>query len=139
MGPREIAVEGAPSQRASDCEAVVTRSETTLGKALRAARMGRGFGLRELARRVGISATYLSRIETGEERRPPSEEALTALARDLAADPDELLALAGRVPADVLDILLADRTLWATLRQVANVGMTGDLMRAQLGLPEDES
>ena len=100
--------------------------------------MGRGYGLRELARRVGISATYLSRIETGEERRPPSEEALTALARDLAADPDELLALAGRVPADVIDILLADRTLWATLRQAAHVGMTGDLMRARLGLPEDD-
>src|SRR5215211_3285209 len=36
-----------------------------LGRRLRAERLGQGMGLREMARRVGISASALSQIETG--------------------------------------------------------------------------
>lgn len=80
-------------------------SKETLGERLRKRRLERGIGLRELAGRVGISPTYLSRVETNDEKSPPAEKPLRALAHELELDPDELLMLAGRVAADVVEIL----------------------------------
>ena len=53
------------------------------GAQLRAARKAAGFGLRELARRVGISPPFLSDIELG--RRLPSDDVLLALTSTVGA------------------------------------------------------
>lgn len=60
-----------------------------LGDRLRAAREGYGISLRELARRVGVSASLISQIETGKVH--PSVSTLYALATELGASVDELL------------------------------------------------
>jgi transcriptional regulator with XRE-family HTH domain len=61
---------------------------------LRVIRQEKGVGLRKLAARVGISAPYLSNIET-DKFPPPSDEKLRLIARELDEDPDKLLAKAG--------------------------------------------
>lgn len=63
------------------------------------------FSLRRLAHRLGIQPSYLSRLERGESPSL-SEKHLLALARELDEDPDALLALAGKIPADVRRTLL---------------------------------
>lgn len=78
-----------------------------LGGYLRRHRESCGFGLRELAGLVGISPTYLSRIETGRELSP-SETALKGLAAQLGLEADFLCWLAQRMPSDVEAWLLAD-------------------------------
>lgn len=55
--------------------------------------------------RRGFDFTYLSKIENDRLERPPSAAALIALAAELEADSDELLALAGKTPPDVGDML----------------------------------
>lgn len=67
----------------------------TLGERIRALRRGR-YTQRELAERVGINLTYLSKIENDAD--VPGEDALRRIADALDADADELLALTGRVP-----------------------------------------
>jgi PAS domain S-box-containing protein len=63
------------------------------------------FSLRRLASRLGIQASYLSRLERG--AAPSLSEAnITALAAELGENPDVLLALAGKIPQDVRQILL---------------------------------
>ena len=63
------------------------------------------FTLRRLAARLGIQASYLSRLERG--AIPSlSEEHLQALARELGDDPDSLCVLTGKLPGDVRRILL---------------------------------
>ncbi len=57
------------------------------------------FSLRQLARRIGVEPSYLSKVERGLEA-PPSEPRIAALATELGEDPDVLLALAGRVPKE---------------------------------------
>jgi len=105
----------------------------TLGNHLRARRLKLGIGLRELAGRVGMSATYLSRVETDDEKNPPAEKLLYALAEQLGFGADDLMALAGRVSADVLDIILGDPGMPAFLRATAARGVTGEeLMRREL-------
>lgn len=64
-----------------------------------------GFTLRKFAERVGVSPTYLSKIER-DEFPPPSEKKIIAMAEALGADPDELLALAGKVASDLSRIIL---------------------------------
>lgn len=67
----------------------------TLGDIIREARTGKSLGLRELARRVEKTPSYLSDIEN--DRRVPAEEVLRAIAGQLDLDLDDLMALAGRL------------------------------------------
>jgi transcriptional regulator with XRE-family HTH domain len=53
--------------------------------------------------RGGFDFTYLSKIEN--DRLVPSAPVILALAAELKGDSDELLALAGKAPADVGDML----------------------------------
>ncbi|HEV2870589.1 MAG TPA: helix-turn-helix transcriptional regulator, partial [Actinomycetota bacterium] len=61
-----------------------------LGRRLRAERLGQGIGLREMARRIGISASALSQIETGKAR--PSVSKLFDIVNLLGVSVDGLLA-----------------------------------------------
>jgi transcriptional regulator with XRE-family HTH domain len=68
-----------------------------LGRRLRAERLGQGIGLREMARRLGISASALSQIETG--KAQPSVSKLFDIVNLLSISVDGLLAGAdGRPP-----------------------------------------
>ncbi len=69
----------------------------TLGEIIQEARTGR-YKLREFARLLDVSPTHLSDVEN--DRRVPSEELLTQIARHLDLDLDRLLAVAGRIPEE---------------------------------------
>lgn len=57
-----------------------------------------------MADKVGISPTYLSRLEN-DQIEPPSEKVLVRLAEELGESPDVLLALSGRVSKRLLNII----------------------------------
>jgi len=81
----------------------------------------REFSLRQVAERVGIKPTYLSKIER-DELPPPSEETLKKLAHELELDTDVLLAMAGKVSADLRQIICARPELFsALLRELKSV------------------
>ncbi|MCF8056163.1 MAG: helix-turn-helix domain-containing protein [Desulfocapsa sp.] len=56
----------------------------------------RTFSVRQVAARIGVEPSYLSKVERGE-TPPPSEAKIQLLATELGEDPDMLLALAGKV------------------------------------------
>jgi len=70
--------------------------------------------VRKLAGRVGIEPSYLSKIER-DEQPPPGEGTIRKLAEELGEDPDVLLALAGKVPTDLLEVIRARPRLFADL------------------------
>jgi transcriptional regulator with XRE-family HTH domain len=74
-------VEGRPDQGRPD--------QGRMGQRLRQARRARGFSLRELAQRLGVSASLISQVETG--RANPSVSTLYAIAAELDVSLDELL------------------------------------------------
>jgi transcriptional regulator with XRE-family HTH domain len=76
----------------------------SFGALVRREREMKGFGLREMAKMVGVSATYLSKVER-DEFSPPAEDRVKKIAEILRRDPDEMLALAGRVASDLSDII----------------------------------
>jgi PAS domain S-box-containing protein len=89
------------------------------GRRIREKRLGLlaadpSFSLRRLAARLGIQPSYLSRLERG---APPSlsEDHILALAAELDEPADELLALAGKLAADVRQAVLARPGAFAAL------------------------
>lgn len=74
------------------------------GIRLRELRKQTGMSQREVASKVKIDFTYLSKIESGV-MPPPSEKVIMKLAKVLNADKDELITLAGKVPSDLSQIL----------------------------------
>jgi PTS system nitrogen regulatory IIA component len=72
------------------------------GATLRLLRLDSGLSLRDLARRLSVSGTYLSRVENGLDSVPTSAR-LLAIARELDIPPTLLLGLAHRVSPLVVD------------------------------------
>ena len=60
------------------------------------------FSLRRFAEAVGLSPTFISKIENGE-FDPPRAEKIIKIAELLGTDPDELLELAGRADPDLVE------------------------------------
>jgi transcriptional regulator with XRE-family HTH domain len=85
---------------------IAGRGRNSFGALVRREREAKGIGLREMAKMIGVSPTYLSKIERGE-FDPPAEDKVKRIAEIILRDPDELLALAGRVPSDLVDIILS--------------------------------
>ncbi|NMO19981.1 PTS transporter subunit EIIA [Pyxidicoccus fallax] len=67
-----------------------------LGATLRLLRVDAGVSLRDMARRIGVSSAYLSRVEHGLDA-PPTSERLAAIARELEVPPALLMDVAHRV------------------------------------------
>jgi transcriptional regulator with XRE-family HTH domain len=76
----------------------------TFGKRLRQLRLERRLNQKELAARVGIDFTYLSKLEN-DRMEPPGEETIQRLAAALSADVTELMLLARKVPSDLKPII----------------------------------
>jgi transcriptional regulator with XRE-family HTH domain len=74
------------------------------GALVRRERETKEIGLREMAKMIGVSPTYLSKVER-DEFPPPAEDKVRKIAGIIGRDPDELLALAGRVSSDISEII----------------------------------
>jgi mannose-6-phosphate isomerase-like protein (cupin superfamily)/DNA-binding XRE family transcriptional regulator len=75
------------------------REHPPVGERLRAERQTRGLSLRDLADRLGVSASLISQIETGRAR--PSVSTLYAIATELDISIDDLLFLEPDHPSPV--------------------------------------
>ena len=94
------------------------------GAFVRRQREAREIGLREMAKMIGVSPTYLSKVER-DEFPPPAEDKVRKIAEIIDCDADELLARAGRVSSDLSEIIKQrPRELAALLRTTK--GLTAD-------------
>lgn len=85
----------------------------TFGQELKRVREAAGLSQNALAKKVGLNASYINRLESGE-REPPRPETVTALAEGLGLDGQEtdmLLVAAGHLPAAMAKLGPGDPTL----------------------------
>src|SRR5512139_3614182 len=75
-----------------------------LGATIRLLRLDAGLSLRDLARRIGVSSAYLSRVENGLDA-VPTPERLSAIARELDVPHTLLMDAAHRVSPFVAQYL----------------------------------
>jgi transcriptional regulator with XRE-family HTH domain len=72
------------------------------------------FSVRKVAAKIGVEPSYLSKVERGQEA-PMSEAKIIVLAKVLGEDPDVLLAMAGKVSADLQEVIRKRPRLFADL------------------------
>lgn len=106
---------------------------TSLGGFLRARReelraADPRFSVRQVADRIGIEPSYLSKVERNQ-GSPPSEETLVRLAAELEVDADVVLALAGKVSADLQAAIRRRPLLFAQLIRELKDMPDGALLR----------
>jgi transcriptional regulator with XRE-family HTH domain len=97
---------------------------TSFGALVRREREAKEIGLREMAKKIGVSPTYLSKVER-DEFPPPAEDKVRKIAEIIGRDADELLALAGRVSSDLTDIIRQRPREMADFLRAAK-GLTAD-------------
>jgi transcriptional regulator with XRE-family HTH domain len=94
------------------------------GAYIRRLREEKDLGLREMAKMIGVSPTYLSKVER-DEFQPPAEDRVKAIAEIIGCDADDLLARAGRVSTDISDIIKRHPVELAALLRTTK-GLTAD-------------
>ena len=75
----------------------IANDDRSLGERVRDARLGRQLGVREFARQLEITPSYLSDIEA--DRRAPAETLMHTLSDALSLEFDQMMALSGRLGA----------------------------------------
>lgn len=97
------------------------------------------FSLRQFAAKVGISPTFVSKIENGE-FDPPSAENIKKMAALLECNADELLALAGKVDPDIAEIIRKKPKALADFLRVAHGRSEEEIrkMTARMVNPEEK-
>ena len=97
----------------------VQNKKKTFGTYIRSLRLYRGFGLRELARQLGISAPYLSDLEK-DKRGAPRVDFVRDIVKILDADSEIIYDLAGKsrntIASDIEDLLNAKPEIVSLLR-----------------------
>ena len=97
----------------------------TFGQTLRSLRRALPLTQRDLAAKVGIDFTYLSKLENDRDA-PPGEDTIRRLALALHSDAEYLLAAAGKMPPELKQRATNDPRFAMLLRRLA------DLPEAQL-------
>ena len=62
------------------------------------------YSVRQVAQRIGVQPSYLSKVERGQ-AAPPSETTIHRLALELEENSDVLLAMAGKVSSDLQEAI----------------------------------
>ncbi len=106
------------------------------GQRLRDLRKQKNLSQRDLAARVGIDFTYLSKIEGGRSD-PPSEVIIRRIAQVLEADEDELINFAGKVPKDLKAVLEESPQAVELLRVLSERKLPDEAYRRMLDLARE--
>ncbi len=97
----------------------------TLGERIRELREQQDLSVRELAKRLKVSAPFLSDVELG--RRHPSDQVLARLASSLQTTVEDLKKHDSRAPVRELKRIVAnDPQMGFALRQVVDEGVKAD-------------
>lgn len=87
------------------------------GEYLRKLRKSRGLSQRDLADKIGVSYTYISKIENAA-LKPPSNKTIGKIAEALDTNAEDLLFNARKIPDDLFDILEKDFRIVSVLRDI---------------------
>lgn len=94
----------------------------SFGAVLRRFRRAASLSQEQLASRVGVDFTYISKLENGR-ARPPAEETVRRLCTVLECDPDDLIVASKKIPSDLGQVVTSKSAL-EFLRSAENMKLT---------------
>ena len=97
--------------------------DATFGQLLRELRRSKNVSQRDLAAKVGVDFSYISKVEN-DRLPPPSADTLVRICQALDEDPNRLLSVIGKVPSDVKDMLTSNPSALQFVRDAQRLGLT---------------
>lgn len=91
----------------------------SFGKYIRNSRLRQKISQKELAAKIGLDFTYVSKIENG--RMSTSESTIIKMAEVLGENPDELTLLANKIPSDFREIFQSSKEIPLIFRKISNL------------------
>jgi transcriptional regulator with XRE-family HTH domain len=95
----------------------------TFGEALKQIRRDKEVSQRELAERVGVDFSYISKIEN-DRMPPPAADTIEEICEALDVSPDDLLPLTGKVPSSIKDALGSSSAALGFMREASEMGLS---------------
>jgi transcriptional regulator with XRE-family HTH domain len=102
------------------------QSTQPLGDTIREARVRKDLSLRELARKLDVTPSYLSDIENN--RRVPAEDLLRKISKELGLDFDDLMARAGRFGDEAVRYMMRTPAAGVLFRKLAEQNAPVDVV-----------
>lgn len=95
----------------------------TFGKKLQELRRSKGLSQRELAERVGVDFSYISKVEN-DRLPPPAAETIESICRELDVAPDELMGLTDKLPTDLRQLLVENQAARDFMREAHHMRLS---------------
>ena len=83
---------------------MIKKQKNKFGSALKKLRSANGISIKQLSSKVDVNYSYISKLENN--RSNPSEEFISKIALLFECDKEELMLKAGKIPPDLLEILV---------------------------------
>ena len=96
----------------------------TFGQTVKRLRKAKRITQLELAERIGVDFTYVSKIENDRTVRTPAESTIRKIAEVLDVNVEELILLARRVPQNLQETIVQDPLAVDFLRTVSKFNVT---------------
>jgi transcriptional regulator with XRE-family HTH domain len=97
----------------------------TFGQKLRELRRSKGVTQRELAAKVAVDFSYISKIEN-DRLPPPAADTIMRICEALSIPPDELLAMTGKMPSKVKQMVGTSSAALQFMRQAQSMKLTDE-------------
>ena len=93
------------------------------GQVLRERRRSRNVTQRELAQKVGVDFSYISKVEN-DRLPPPSADTIVKICNALSVPPAELLSMTGKMPSQVKHMLSGSPAALQFMQQAHDLALT---------------
>lgn len=90
----------------------------TFGRKIKRLRKAKRITQLELAERIGVDFTYVSKIENDRTMRSPAESTIRKIAEVLETDSEDLILLANKIPQNLQETIVQDSLAVDFLRTV---------------------
>lgn len=98
---------------------------STFGQSLKEIRRAKGISQRELAKKVGVDFSYISKIEN-DRLAPPAADTIVKICKALAISPDDLLAVTGKMPTPVKEMLSTSPAALEFMREAQTMKLSDE-------------
>jgi transcriptional regulator with XRE-family HTH domain len=95
----------------------------TFGQSLRQLRRSKDISQRELAAKVGVDFSYISKIEN-DRLPPPAADTILKICEVLSVSPDELLAMTGKMPSQVKQMVGTSPAALQFMREAQSMNLS---------------
>lgn len=99
--------------------------QETFGSKLRQKRRDANITQRDLAAKISVDFSYISKLEN-DRLPPPAADTIVAICTVLGIEAEELLALTGKLPTEVQETISTKRTAQEFLREAQKMDLKED-------------